>query len=350
MNNLVKHILLWLAYAGVLFALFAGIANVELAIMRTSLIIIFQVIVFYTNLKWLLPRFYGENKLVAFLAINLALVVAVALIGMYGMVMYRELMPHPERPNLPDGLRRHHKPTMRKMMKIEFFLTHSVPAILGAFTSLLFFNQLQRKKRDEEQALNLEAEKDFLVSQINPHFLFNALNNIYAFTLDNPVSSNAIMQLSQMLDYSLYRGQDRSVSLEQEVKYIENYIALFKLKDDEIEEIEFEYGQADLSRRLAPMLLVPFIENAFKHGNIEEIKGAHIRISLKTDGDKILFQCENTFAEGNKNKDEGGGIGIPNVKRRLELLYPNKHTLSINTRQGSPLLYQVSLTIRPNEA
>jgi LytS/YehU family sensor histidine kinase len=148
-----------------------------------------------------------------------------------------------------------------------------------------------------------------------------------------------------MLDYSLYGNNEEFVSLKDEIAYIENLIALFKLKDDEITNIVFDYKNTNTQSKIAPMLLLPFVENAFKHGNIEDIENGNIGIELSSTNHKnIDFKCYNTFST-NKKIDKIGGIGIVNVKRRLELLYPNNYMLTIENNEHQ---YKVHLKIQHN--
>ncbi|WP_159025712.1 sensor histidine kinase [Aquimarina sp. Aq78] len=218
-----------------------------------------------------------------------------------------------------------------------------MPIILAIFISFLFYSFSEQKKREEKEILLTKAEKNFLVSQINPHFLFNILNNIYTLSLTNDnKSSKAIMQLSKMLDYSLYGSKKKTVSLKEEIHYILNLIELFKLKDDAIEAINFDYSKVNQSYMIAPMLLIPFVENTFKHGNIEDTKNGFIDILLTTEANNITFKVKNSY-KPKKSVDASSGIGILNVKRRLELIYPNKHELEINKQKE---FYNVNLIIR----
>ena len=179
---------------------------------------------------------------------------------------------------------------------------------------------------------NRQSELSFLRSQINPHFLFNSLNNIYALVYESsPKALPAIAGLSELLRYMLYDNKEK-VPLEKELAYIEKYIALQKLRfEHEVKaSVEVRGNIGHIS--IAPLLLVPFIENAFKHGDFSET-GEGLKASIHVVGEKVIFYCRNT--KGSGTKDAGGGIGLTNIQRRLQLLYPSKHNLDIINEENS---------------
>lgn len=178
----------------------------------------------------------------------------------------------------------------------------------------------------------LEAELKFLKSQIHPHFLFNTLNNLYALTLKkSDTAPEIVLKLSDLLDYMLYEANVKRISLGKELKLIENYIALEKLRYGERLKIQFQKTGPTNGKQIAPMLILPFVENAFKHGISGELNKVTVSMQLETDENYINFNIENS-KDPIQSKDEGGyteGIGLKNVKRRLELLYPQNHQLVI---------------------
>jgi len=191
------------------------------------------------------------------------------------------------------------------------------------------------QKKEEEIIINknesLQSELKFLKSQINPHFLFNSLNNIYALSaIDTAKTQQSISYLSDMLRYVLYECDKPLVSINKEITYIENYINLFSLKSSKTYPITLDLKIENPNVSIAPMLLIPFVENAFKHSNIDKITGTFIKISIVSNTNEISFKIENTKPEHPINKDEVGGIGIINVKKRLSILYPETHTLLIS--------------------
>jgi len=139
-----------------------------------------------------------------------------------------------------------------------------------------------------------------------------------------------LMRLSEMLRYMLYDSNDGKVPLQKEIDYLENYISLASLKDSRGLNINVDLDKSQVGLQVAPLLLIPFVENAFKHSKIEDIKNGFINISLKTSNQQIEFSIENSIPNTVFKKDKVGGIGLPNTKKRLELLYPNKHELKIS--------------------
>ena len=350
------HLLTWLGFGLVLFGIIAGIFGLRVAAIRVPVLMLCMAMTFYVNLEFLLPIYFAERKNWQFLLLNLLLIILVSAIGFFltGLILKLDLLDFPPIPGemgnrpRPPHLRPGEGPpiAVKSMVRISTFLNYGAPGILGLFFSLFYFNSEERVLREKLDLEAKKAENEFLVSQINPHFLFNALNTIYALSLDNPKSSKAILQLSDMLNYSLYQGQEKYVRLQDEIDYISNYIAMYKLREAGMDNIDFDHSQANPSFRIAPLLIIPFVENAFKHGNVQEIKDAWIRIRIVTEGNKMFFSCENTCSAYEQSKDQKGGIGVVNVKRRLELVYKGKYSLKIKEEK---LLYRVELELRSHE-
>jgi LytS/YehU family sensor histidine kinase len=218
--------------------------------------------------------------------------------------------------------------------------------IILVISSAYSVTKLSRKKeRDEELAISekIQSEMKFLKSQINPHFLFNALNNIYSLTITGSAdSSEMILKLSDMLRYILYECNESKVPIENEWKYIENFIEFQKLKSKEELNIRIEFNNAVPGALIAPMILIPFVENAFKHSKVEDTEKGWVNLSLNNNTEAIILQVDNSIPEQVHNKDEVGGIGLKNVNRRLELAYEKSHDLIIN---HTPTKYSVILRI-----
>ena len=189
---------------------------------------------------------------------------------------------------------------------------------------------------------NLISEMRFLKSQINPHFLFNALNNIYSLAFrKSDHTPEMIMKLSEMLRHVVYDSSN-SVSLNKEVAYIKNYIDFQTLKLGNEKGVTFDHEGINDRLVLEPMLLIPFIENAFKHSNIEDSDDGSIDIKLSTEGTVIRLEVRNTFSESTQTKDHTPGIGMQNVQQRLNLVYPEKSKLT-KTIQGGVFIVNVEI-------
>lgn len=178
---------------------------------------------------------------------------------------------------------------------------------------------------------NIEFEMKFLKTQINPHFLFNALNNIYALSIiKSEKTPDMILKLSDMLRFTLYDSENKKVKLKREIEYINNFIEFQKLKNDSDLNIRMDASGCNEEFMIEPMLLIPFIENSFKHGNIDNPKKGWLQVSVKTLGPILVFQVCNSLPPIAINKDIVGGIGVENVRKRLNILYPGRYEMKID--------------------
>lgn len=183
-----------------------------------------------------------------------------------------------------------------------------------------------------------EAEMSLLKFQINPHFIFNTLNNIYSLVNQKSDKSlDAIEKLGDLLWFSSNEIKKDFTSLNDEIQYVKNFIELEKLRITKPENIIFEDRIQDKHLKIAPMILIPFVENAFKHGNLKDFP---LNILIETNGNQLQFYQKNKIS--NQEKDKSSGIGIENVKKRLSIIYPEKHSLKINNENG---FYEVNLNI-----
>jgi LytS/YehU family sensor histidine kinase len=192
--------------------------------------------------------------------------------------------------------------------------------------------------------MNTELELNLLKSQINPHFLFNTLNNIYSLSLQkSDRSPEMILKLSDLMRYMLYECNVPFIDLQREIQFLQDYIDLEKIRHGEKVEILFSVQGAPDGLKIPPLLLIPFVENAFKHGVNAQFGNAWVHISLLLENNHIVFEIKNnkpqTAAQRNLNSS---GIGIENAKKRLQLIYPNKHVLEINDLSAS---FHIKLSI-----
>lgn len=174
-----------------------------------------------------------------------------------------------------------------------------------------------------------QQELNYLKKQIHPHFLFNTLNTIYGFSLKkSEYTPEIILKLSNLLDYILYQVQKPKVAISEEIAHIKEYIDLEKIRFQDRLKVHFDFQITDKELQIPPMLFLPFIENAFKHGNIIN-NYLSIVVFIKFANNKLFFECTNSFLD--KNDTETTGIGLENIKKRLQLLYPESHHLEIST-------------------
>jgi sensor histidine kinase YesM len=218
---------------------------------------------------------------------------------------------------------------------------------LGGAAALLLIKLLLNRSEVQRRALTLEKQKaelelKLLKTQLNPHFLFNTLNNLYSLAVQqSPKTADAIARLAEMLDYMLYRCNDRMVALSGEIALIEHYIALEKLRYDDRLQVCFDHkGQANVA--VAPLLLLSLVENAFKHGASEDAGSPIITIRLTVKAQVLMFRVENSVGPYIPNRPRGQ-LGLPNLKQQLELIYPGAHSLTISQTDNR---FVVSLQIQ----
>jgi len=196
---------------------------------------------------------------------------------------------------------------------------------------------------EEKQKENLKTELSFLRSQISPHFLFNVLNNIVALVrLKSDQLEPTVLKLSSLMQYMLYETDEDKVLLEDEVQYLQSYIDLHQQRFGSKVKIVASLDVNGSTHLIEPMLLIPFVENAFKHG-VGLIDKPEINIELHTKEDVLYFFVQNKYDAANIAKDKTSGIGLTNVKRRLELLHGKEHSLTVNKDEK---FYSVSLQIK----
>lgn len=234
----------------------------------------------------------------------------------------------------------------------ETFLVNVWLYIFFVGTSFVHLMMLRWQKEEAlKQQLKedrLAAELKLLKSQINPHFLFNALNNMLSIAEKHQQTevSSSIAQLSDMLRFLLYSTGDDLISVEKEVHFIENYIQLNRLRFDVKDpiDISFTVDPTVLDKTIAPAIFIPLVENAFKHG-ISIYEPSFIHISIRMEASQLIFECRNSIVTKSENdvfSKKDSGVGLQNVKRRLAILYPDKHSLAIIEEQNT---YEVILNL-----
>lgn len=220
-------------------------------------------------------------------------------------------------------------------------LYYGTPYILIAAAVWSSQNALKNEKMNQQ--LRAEAEKaelSFLKSQINPHFLYNTLNYIYSLAI--PVSdklAQAVLRLSDLMRYTLTESADGKVSLEKEMTYLESYVELFRMRFDPNFYVDFVVEGVNDQQRVAALLLIPMIENAFKHG-VSNDPANPVKINIRVVQKKLTVMVSNKI--NHSQKDQSSGIGLVNVQRRLQLIYPDKHELNI---ENDGKVYKTTLSI-----
>ncbi len=207
---------------------------------------------------------------------------------------------------------------------------YGIPVLAAAIVIFKkwYINEVKSKKLTEEK---MAAELNFLKSQIHPHFLFNTLNNLYALTLiKSDKTPDMVLRLSDLLDYMIYKSNDDFVPLEKELEVLKSYVELEKMRYNERLDLQFDITGDSSGYEIAPLILLPFVENCFKHGASIDRSNPFIRISIEIGASVLILKAVNSFPEKIDAKEvQVQGIGLANVKRRLELIYPRQHELNI---------------------
>ncbi len=220
-----------------------------------------------------------------------------------------------------------------KHVSKSFFYVIFVTAISTGY-GLITFMMGQEKARQEERQERMQSELSFLRSQISPHFIFNVLNSIvYLIRSRSELAEPMTIKLSELLRYMLYESADSQIPLEKEVEYLTNYVGLQKVRFEEDVDIRLRIEGVPDGQVIEPMLMIPFVENAFKHG-VGFVAVPVIDIDLNFTGQELRFTVRNKItSEIPEDKDNSSGIGLQNVRRRLELLYPESHRLELNREE-----------------
>lgn len=221
-----------------------------------------------------------------------------------------------------------------------YSLTMFVPLVIKLFIDISTF----RIKNINLEKDNIRLELDYLKSQVNPHFLFNVLNSIYSIVIDSePRAAQIVLKLSDLMRYSLYEASNDRVPLQKEIQFIRDYVELEKIRHKKSTRINFHVEGNPDGLQVPPFLLITFVENAFKHGVSSTIKSSWVEINLSIQNGVLEFKVENSKPEKLKQDNTQGGIGLWNVRKRLDLLFPNKYQLSIENNAST---YQVQLSIQ----
>lgn len=304
-------------------------------------------VIFYINYFWLVPQFYMKNKKTLFFLLALAVVVC-----FYFVLDFTNQMTHnPDRErrvveSIEEGVREHRiqRPPF-KLMQIYGYSLMSI-VIVGFSIGLKAIEQhsATEKRQKELEKEKLNSELAFLKNQVSPHFFFNTLNNIYSLVEINTEDAQAaILKLSKLMRYLLYESEHGETLLSAEIEFMKNYIDLMQLRVSKKVDVNIDLPDKNTDIKVPPLLFIPFIENAFKHG-ISYRDKSFIKVKMNTDDKKISFICENSITADKKEKhDENhSGIGLENVKKRLHLLFPGKHILNIHSTSD---IFTVSLEI-----
>lgn len=340
-NRLLTHILFWVGY---LFVYTGVHAEGEDGLWAYFLIELqglpAAMLVTYFNIYFLFPRFFKPKRYIAYALGSIALLFVASLLNR--VLIERIIEPR----FFPDTT--YYEPIFVWYLLFKVMLWFLAPVLL--FTLLIkavgHWVEQERIHQDTMRE-KLAAELNLLKGQVHPHFLFNTLNNLYALTLRGaPTAPQVVLKLSELMSYMLYESQSEHILLEKEIGHISNYIALERLRYGNRLDVSLIASGETEGKMIAPLLLIPFVENAFKHGVSDETENVWVTIDIKVKDGWLGVKVENSHAAGERRDSQNaatGGIGLQNVRRRLALLYPDTHKLTLTKE---PEYYSVDLKIR----
>jgi len=334
-NRILQHVLFWvfhLVFYAILWGSFED--NYQQTFLEEAIYLPVKIAFTYFTLYYLLPSFLLPGRYVSFF---LWLLVSSFIAG----TVQRYIAFNIDYPiYYPEALRDpfFYLPKIIKMFVSIYPVTFFAVAI--KLLKYWYANQHEQQVLTQEK---LRAELNFLKTQIHPHFLFNTLNNLYALTLKkSDRAPETVLKLSELINYMLYECVSDEVQLTKEIKFIRNYIDIEKMRYGDKLDVDLRVSGEVNERKIAPLILLPFVENCFKHGASEELQQSWVKITVDLQPRITIVKVENNkSSENGHSKKEG--IGIQNVKRRLDLLYPSQHELKIISGEET---FLVILTIQ----
>jgi hypothetical protein len=332
-KRVVYHSLFWLGLLILLIIVEGGQQGFLFTLSNELINVLFFGIIVYFNLFYLIPNYLTKKKFLTYCV--LLIVSTIILTPLKVIIFYFKF------DNLPSA-----QADLIRDQNWYFLITFFIAGSSTIFKIVTDWARHLREKQ-ELQTQTMQSELRFLKSQINPHFLFNTLNNLYALTLKkSDKAPEIVIKLSEMMRYMLYECNEKRVLLSKEVNYLKNYLDLERLRQGKNVEISFNVSGEVSDQKIAPLMFIPFLENSFKHGLNNHISKGFVNIDLNIKENIVNLFIENSKPETlplQEHKRKSGGIGLVNVRRRLNLLYPNQYILEIG---DNPKTYSVSLEIR----
>ena len=344
--RIILHILIWAVILGLPIYAAGRFQMGRHFLLTYYTITAISALIFYTNYLVLIPLLFWKQKRYIYYISVLALLFFFYFISDFASEQIFSIISknsNSDQIMTQPGEERHLRQPPIRMRRPAFIIAMPNAQIIGYTSSSLFMvflslglRVLERQSKiekiqEEMQKAKLNTELAFLKNQISPHFLFNTLNNIYSLISINPEDSQkALLRLSKLMRYLLYDSEHGNTKLSNEIDFMNNYIDLMKLRITNKISLNVSFPEKYDDLNIPPLIFIPFIENAFKHG-ISNREKSFIDISMTTGNDSITFRCENSLMKLPEESEPGqSGIGLENVTKRLDLLFPGKHELKIN--------------------
>ncbi|MUH36148.1 histidine kinase [Zobellia amurskyensis] len=332
-----QHLLIWLVLFTMPYVLSYGQEQDLNRLVAHYLIpMVFYAIIFYLNFYILIDKFLFPKKTIQFFVINLVVIALFMLLKEQIEDAFFEGITR-----RPAGTVEKAGPPIKLFIYIQM-ITYAAPLLFSiAIKTTKRWVKTEAEKKEADN-FKLQTELQHLRYQLQPHFFFNSLNNIYSLVDISPdKAKSTIHSLGKLMRYLLYETNTEFVPLSKEIEFMRKYIDLMKLRLTDKTEIESSFSVSESQIQIAPLLFISLIENAFKHG-VSANKNSIISIDMTTTGNVVDFTIENHNFPKQDNDKSGSGIGLANLEKRLQLLYPNKHTFEKELKAG---VYRVNLKL-----
>ncbi len=329
----VYHVLFWLILL-ILLILIEDVKRGFLFTLGNELInVAFLAALVYFNLLYLIPNYLSKNKFLTYAGLLVLATIIITPLKMLAFYFKFSAYPALQEQVIAN--------------QFSYFIANFVMAAASTVVKIITDWLRTAREKQELETRTMQTELRFLKSQINPHFLFNTLNSLYALTLKkSDKAPEIVIKLSEMMRYMLYECNEKRVALSNEIHYIRNYLDLEKLRHGDKVDIRFEVEGYVSDQMIAPLMFIPFIENSFKHGLTNQISKGFVHLHLLVEGREVHFCIENSKPDALPHQEHyqrrSGGIGLVNVRRRLDILYPSRYKLSVS---DNPKSYIVNLHI-----
>jgi sensor histidine kinase YesM len=323
-NRILQHVLFWVVHIifyGTLYGSFEE--NYVQSFTEELIYLPVRMLFTYFCIYFLLPKFLLPGEYVNFFWWFMVSSFVAGIIQRYISFTYHYPLYYPEALNDPFF----YLPKIVKTFAAMYPVAFTATAI--KLLKYWYTNQKAQQILTQEK---LQAELKFLKTQIHPHFLFNTLNNLYALTLKKSEKApGTVLKLSELINYMLYECKSDEVELSKEIKFIRNYIDIEKMRYGDKLDVDLRVSGDVGDRKIAPLIILPFVENCFKHGASDDLQQSWVKVTIDSHPDHVVIKVENSKSGDNHSNtpDDYGGIGIQNVKRRLDLLYPGRYELKI---------------------
>lgn len=322
-SNLWQHILFWILMMSIHYFMIIRFFDPDIALIRGIVNILPIAILFYVN-GWFINNYFENGRYIKFALLILFLLLSITLLRVRVNQMF-------------------HGEEIRGSMindaytwTVSVIATNLIVLLLSSLYQILQNRNTAEKLRLAWESEQKEAQIQFLKAQINPHFLFNTLNNIYSLAIvKSEKTPGTILQLSDLLRYVIYESKGLAVSLEGEIKYIHKFIELFRIRFEEAINLTFEIQGEPGTKKIEPMILIPLVENTFKHCDFDTNNAAFAHFLLEIRDDNVIFTTKNSVNVSNQQKDKVGGVGLSNINKRLSLKYPEAFQLTTTATEST---------------